>query len=106
MCEIVLFLLVSLLIECLYFFQMIYFLYSSKSPGSQSKALQMASRVLKRMAFALPVFKIERLESVKSTFSESSLRDIFLLAIITSRLTTIGIIIWLIRYRTGFRCLF
>jgi hypothetical protein len=34
------------------------------------------------------------------------LRDIFLLAIITSRLTTIGIIIWLIRYRTGFRCLF
>jgi hypothetical protein len=29
------------------------------------------------MAFALPVFRIERLESVKSTFSESSIIFVF-----------------------------
>lgn len=49
----------------------------------------MASRVLNRMAFAFPVFKIDRLDNVKSTLSESSLREIFRLAIITSKLTMI-----------------
>jgi len=42
------------------------------------------------MALALPVFSIERLASVKSTFSESSFNDIFRLAIITSKFTIIG----------------
>ena len=65
---------------------------SRMSPGWQFKAWQIASRVLKRIALALPVFRIERLESVNSTFSESSFNDIFLLAIITSRFTIIGII--------------
>lgn len=61
------------------------------SPGWQSKALQIASRVLNRIAFALPVFKIERLDNVKSTFAESSFREIFRFAIITSKFTMIGI---------------
>lgn len=61
------------------------------SPGWQSSALQIASKVLKRMAFAFPVFKMERLESVSSTFSDSSLSDILRFAIITSKFTMIGI---------------
>jgi len=60
------------------------------SPGWQFKTLQMASSVLKRMAFALPVFKMDKLDKVKSTFSDSSFNDIFRLAIMTSRFTTIG----------------
>src|ERR1035438_8679244 len=60
---------------------------SKISPGWQFNALQMASSVLKRTAFAFPVFKIDRLDKVKSTFSESSFSDIFLLAIMTSRFT-------------------
>lgn len=63
---------------------------SKISPGWQFKTLQIASSVLKRTAFALPVFNMERLANVKSTFSESSFKDIFLLAIITSRFTIIG----------------
>jgi hypothetical protein len=59
------------------------------SAGWQSNALQIASRVLKRIAFAFPVFKMERLDNVKSTLSESSLREIFLFAIITSKFTMI-----------------
>src|SRR4029079_5231038 len=61
------------------------------SPGWQSNALQIASKVEKRIAFALPVFKIERLDNVKSTLSESSFREIFRFAIITSKFTMIGI---------------
>ena len=57
----------------------------------QLRALQIASKVLNRMAFAFPVFKMERLERVKSTFSESSLSDIFRFAIMTSKFTIIGI---------------
>jgi hypothetical protein len=68
-----------------------FFEYSNKSPGWQSRALQMDSRVLNRMAFALPVFKIERLASVKSTLEESSFNDILRFAIITSKFTMIGI---------------
>jgi hypothetical protein len=65
-------------------------LYSKISPGWQFNALQIASRVVNLIAFAFPVFKIERLDRVKSTFSDSSLSDIFRLAIITSRFTMIG----------------
>lgn len=61
------------------------------SPGWQFKALQIDSKVLKRIAFAFPVFKIERLDNVKSTLSESSFNDIFRFAIITSKFTIIGI---------------
>ncbi len=67
-------------------------LYSRMSPGWQSRALQIDSRVLNLIALALPVFRMERFESVRSTFSESSFSDIFRLAIITSRFTIIGII--------------
>lgn len=60
------------------------------SPGWQSRALQMDSKVLNRMAFAFPVFRMDRLERVISTFSESSFNDIFRLAITTSKLTIMG----------------
>jgi hypothetical protein len=62
------------------------------SAGWQSKALHIDSSVLKRIAFAFPVFKMERFDNVKSTLSESSLREILRLAIITSKFTMIGII--------------
>jgi hypothetical protein len=65
---------------------------SNRSPGWQSSALQSDSSVLNRTAFALPVLSMERLDSVRSTFSESSFNEIFRLAIITSRFTMIGII--------------
>ena len=45
------------------------------SPGWQWSVVQMASRVEKRMARALPVFRMERLARVMSTASESSVRD-------------------------------
>jgi hypothetical protein len=61
------------------------------SPGWQSSALHIASKVLKRIAFAFPVFKIERLDNVRTTLSESSFNEIFRLAIITSKFTIIGI---------------
>ena len=51
----------------------------------------MDSKVLKRIAFAFPVFRMERLDNVKSTFSESSLSEILRFAIITSKFTIIGI---------------
>ena len=43
--------------------------YSSRSPGWQSKASQMAERVEKRMALAFPVFRMERLAGVMPIFS-------------------------------------
>ncbi|WP_446753372.1 hypothetical protein [Terrimonas alba] len=43
------------------------------------------------MALAFRVFKMDRLDSVKPTFSESSFSDIFRFAIITSKFTIIGI---------------
>ena len=61
------------------------------SPGWQSRASQMASRVEKRIAFAFPVFKIERFAIVIPTFSESSVMLIFRFASITSRFTSIDI---------------
>ena len=64
--------------------------YSRISPGWQSSALQIASKVLKRIAFAFPVFRIERFDNVRSTLSESSFSEIFRFAIITSKFTIIG----------------
>jgi len=62
------------------------------SPGWQSRTSQIASNVEKRMALALPVFRIDRLDMVIPTFSESSVRLIFRLASITSRFTIIAMI--------------
>jgi hypothetical protein len=61
------------------------------SPGWHSNTLQIVSKVLNRIAFAFPVFNMERLDKVNPTLSESSLSDIFRLAITTSRFTTIAI---------------
>ena len=61
------------------------------SPGWQPRALQMASRVEKRIAFALLFFKMDRFAMVMSTSLESSVSPIFLCAITTSRLMIIPI---------------
>ena len=45
--------------------------YSRISPGWQSSSLQMASRVVKRMALALPVLRMERLAVVMPILSAS-----------------------------------
>ena len=66
----------------------------------------MASNVLKRIALALPVLSMERLDKVKSTLSESSFNDIFRLAIITSKFTMIGIAKQLNRFRFEYPLLF
>lgn len=63
--------------------------YSRISPGWQSSVLHNKSSVEKRMALALPFFRIDRLAMVIPTFSESSVRLIFRLASITSRFTII-----------------
>ena len=52
------------------------------SPGWQSSALQIASNVVKRTAFALPVFKIERLASVSPTFSDNFCSYFFVFTVI------------------------
>lgn len=49
----------------------------------------MASRVVSLMAFAFPVFRMERLAWVRPTFSANSLERILRLASITSRFTII-----------------
>ena len=51
------------------------------SPGWQSKAWQMAFRVLKRTALIFPVLILERLTLETPTRSDNSLSDIFLSAI-------------------------
>jgi hypothetical protein len=63
---------------------------SSMSPGLQSSALQIASRVLNLIPLTFPVFKRERLVMEIPTLSESSVSDIFFLAIATSRFTIIA----------------
>jgi hypothetical protein len=68
----------------------IYSTNSRISAGWQSKVLQIASKVENRIAFALPVFKMERFAIVISNFSESSVSDIFRFAIITSKFTIMG----------------
>src|SRR6476659_1597712 len=67
------------------------YLYSKISPGWHSSALQIASRVDSRIAFALPFFKTEILAIVIPTFSASSVTLIFLLANMTSMLMIIAI---------------
>src|SRR5437868_1315499 len=57
------------------------------SPGWQSNALQIASRVENRIALAFPFFKIERFAIVIPTLSVSSVTLILRLASITSILT-------------------
>src|SRR5262245_8132014 len=64
--------------------------YSRMSPGWQSRARQMPSRVEKRMALALPFFRMERLASVMPTRAASSVTLILRLASITSRLTIVA----------------
>ena len=61
------------------------------SPGWQSKALQIASKVEKRIALAFSFFNMERLAIVIPTLSESSVTLIFRLASITSMLIMIAI---------------
>jgi len=65
---------------------------SSISPGLQSKALQIASKVSNLTPLALPVLSIDKLTIVKPTFSDSSVNDIFLLASMISKLITIAMI--------------
>jgi hypothetical protein len=68
-------------------------LYSKMSPGWHSRALQIASRVDSRIAFALPFFKMEMLAIVMPTFSESSVTLIFLFANMTSMLMMIAMLV-------------
>jgi hypothetical protein len=60
------------------------------SPGWQSKAVQTASSVEKRIAFAFPFFNTEILAIVMPTFSASSVTLIFRLASMTSMLIMIA----------------
>src|SRR5262245_47856577 len=60
------------------------------SPGWQSRARQIPSRVEKRMALALPFFRMERLAIVMPTRVASSVTLIFRLASITSMVTIVA----------------
>ena len=64
---------------------------ASMGENATLKASQIASSVEKRTALTFPVFSLERFTLETPTFSESSFSDIFRLAIITSRFTTIAI---------------
>lgn len=75
-----------------HFYYYLSFEYSNMSPGWHSRTSQIASKVVNLIAFALPVFKMERFDRVRPTLSESAFNDIFLLAIITSKFTIIDII--------------
>ena len=68
-----------------------FYLDSKISPGWHLSALQIASRVDKRIAFALPFFKTEILAIVMPTFRASSVTLIFRFANITSMLIMIAI---------------
>jgi hypothetical protein len=72
-------------------------LYSKMSPGWHFNALQIASNVDSRIAFALPFFKTEMLAIVMPTFSESSVTLIFRFANMTSMLMMIAMLDWLYR---------
>ncbi len=69
-----------------------HFLNSNRSPGWQSKALQIASRVESRMALALPFLSMEMFAMVIPTFSVSSVTLIFRLANMTSIFIIIAIV--------------
>lgn len=66
------------------------YLYSKISPGWHSSALQIASKVESRIAFALPFFNTEMLAIVMPTLSASSVTLIFRFANITSMLIIIA----------------
>jgi hypothetical protein len=70
-----------------------FYLYSKISPGWHSSALQIASRVDRRIAFALPFFKTEIFAIVMPTFSASSLTLIFRFANMTSMLMMIAMLV-------------
>jgi hypothetical protein len=74
-----------------------FYLYSKISPGWHSRALQIASRVDSRIAFALPFFKTEMLAIVMPTLSESSVTLIFRFANMTSMLMMIAMLVSLHR---------
>ena len=74
------------------------------SPGWQLRALQIASRVDSRIAFALPFFKTEILAIVMPTFSASSVTLIFRFASITSILIMIAMLLcYTVRSFSDFR---
>ena len=75
-----------------------YSLYSNISPGWQSSALQIDSRVSNLTPFAFPFFKIDKFTVVSPTRWDSSLSETFRLAIMTSKLMMIAIIIQLLRF--------
>lgn len=64
------------------------------SPGWQFSILHIASSVLNRMAFAFPVFRIDKFAGVIPTRSESSLSEILFFAISTSKFMMMGIFIY------------
>ena len=66
--------------------------YSRISAGWQSRTLHINSSVVKRIALALPCFKMDKLDNVIPTRSDRVFKDIFRFAIITSRFTIIGIL--------------
>ena len=76
------------------------------SAGWHCSTSQIFSKVEKRIALALPVFRIERLEIVIPTFSASSDNDILRFANITSRLTMMGMIKQLKKFHLATQYLF
>jgi hypothetical protein len=63
------------------------------SPGWQFRTRQMASKVENRMAFALPLFRIDKFAMVMPTRSDKVVSDIFRFASITSRFMIMAIYI-------------
>jgi len=68
------------------------------SAGWHSNALQIADKVEKRTAFALPDFKMDKFAVVMPIISASSLLRILRLASITSKFTMMAIAILLSRF--------
>lgn len=65
----------------------------------------MASKVESLKAFALPYFNMNRFAVVIPLISAKSLLFILRFASITSKFTSIGIVIVLVRFLVGFLCL-
>src|SRR5262249_60171037 len=65
---------------------------ASRSPGWQPSSRQIASRVEKRIAFALPVLRIDRLARVMPTRSASSVNVMRRAWSSASRFTTIAML--------------
>ncbi len=81
-------------IKRLYFYP--YFLYSKTSPGWQDRALQIASKVEKRIALALLFFKTEMLAMVIPTLSARSVTLILRLASMTSMFMIIAMVLFIV----------